>query len=65
MLKIIIFLRDGASVKNNINEFFVENQDMINASEEPDKIESDIIRYNRIKSEIIIIPNLKKHGRQF
>ncbi len=63
MIKIIISRRDGACpvcTKIILTSFFVENQDVINASEEPDKIESDIIRYNRIKSEIMIIPNLKK-----
>ena len=43
-----------------LTSFYTEDQDMINVSEEPDKIESDIIRYNRIKLETKTIPNLKK-----
>lgn len=58
MLKIIIL--KTVVHKIILTSFFTENQDMINASEEPDKIKSDIIRYNRIKLEIKTIPDLGK-----
>jgi dihydrofolate synthase/folylpolyglutamate synthase len=56
MLKIIVPQADLIV----LTSFFTENQDMINTSEDPDKIKSDAIRYNRIKLETKTIPDLKK-----
>ena len=56
MLKIIIPWVDSVV----LTSFSTKDQDMINVSEEPDKIKSDVIRYNRIKLESKTIPDLKK-----
>ncbi len=65
MLKIIIL--STTVHKIIITGFFTENQDMINASENPaaierqlDQMQSDKIGYNRIKSDIKVILDLKK-----
>jgi len=58
MLKIIISLVGTSKII--LTSFLTENQDMINASEDPEKIKLDIIRYNRIQLETKIIPDLKK-----
>ncbi|MEK7597809.1 MAG: Mur ligase family protein [Patescibacteria group bacterium] len=65
MLKIIIL--KTAVHKIIITSFLTDNQDMINVSEEPEEIgeelkqiQSDEIRFNQIKLETIIIPDLKK-----
>ncbi len=63
ILKIITPWADSIS----LTTFFTENQDMINASENPEKIreelnriQSDEIGFNQIKSDIKIIPDLEK-----
>jgi len=58
MLKIIISLVGTSKII--LTSFLTENQDIINASEDPEKIKLDIIRYNRIQLETKIIPDLKK-----
>ena len=58
MLKIIISLVGTSKII--LTNFLTENQDIINASEDPEKIKLDIIRYNRIQLETKIIPDLKK-----
>jgi len=58
MLKMIISLVGTSKII--LTSFLTENQDMINASEDPEKIKLDIIRYNRIQLETKIIPDLKK-----
>ncbi len=57
MLKIIISRRDGACpvcTKIIITSFLTENQDMVNASEDP------IVIGNQLNRSCVIIPNLKK-----
>jgi len=55
MLKIIIL--KTAVHKIILTSFFTENQDMINASEDPEKIREEL---NKIQSDIKIIPDLEK-----